>query len=352
MSYQAEYIWIDGTRPTPIMRNKTRIVPTGKEPGIWGFDGSSTNQAPGKNSDCVLRPVFSCPDPLRGGDNLLVLCEVELIDFTPHPTNTRTGCVAVARKYADQEPMFGIEQEYTFFQHGRPLGWPADGYPAPQGPYYCGTGGEKMVGRSIVEAHTLACMAAGLAIEGTNAEVMMGQWEFQIGILPPPVVGDHLWVARWLLHRIAEDHDVVVSLDAKPVPGDWNGAGAHTNFSTRAMREGWDPIITACEALANNTLEHVENYGAGIKDRLTGAHETAPWSQFSYGASDRGASVRIPWIAAKEQKGWLEDRRPNANMDPYVVTRLIVDTCCSALATASPISQMAPLSREAVAAAI
>jgi glutamine synthetase len=331
MSYQAEYIWIDGTKPSPLMRNKTKIVAHGKQPGIWGFDGSSTNQAPGKSSDCVLRPVFVCPDPLRGGDNVLVLCDVELTDFSPHPTNTRADCAAAAARYSDQEPMFGIEQEYTFFQHGRPLGWPESGYPAPQGPYYCGTGGEKMVGREIVEAHTLACMHAGLSIEGTNAEVMMGQWEFQIGILPTPLVGDHLWMARWLLNRIAEDHEVVVSFDPKPMPGDWNGAGAHTNFSTRAMREGWDPIIAACEALGSNPVLHIENYGVGIKDRLTGAHETARWSDFSYGTSDRGASVRIPWIAAKERKGWLEDRRPNANMDPYVVTRLIVETCCSAL---------------------
>jgi glutamine synthetase len=332
LSYQAEYIWIDGTRPSPLMRNKTRIVADGKQPGIWGFDGSSTNQAPGKNSDCVLRPVFMCPDPIRGEPNLLVLCDVELTDFSPHPTNTRAACAAAAEMYADQEPIFGIEQEYTFFRHGRPLGWPVDGFPAPQGPYYCATGGEKMVGRQIIEAHTAACMKAGLAIEGTNAEVMMGQWEFQIGTLPAPLVGDHLWMARWLLHRIAEDHDVVVSLDPKPMPGDWNGAGAHTNFSTRAMREAWDPIIQACEALGANVPAHIENYGAGIKDRLTGAHETAHWSQFHYGISDRGASVRIPWIAAKEARGWLEDRRPNANMDPYIVTRLIIQTCCSALA--------------------
>src|SRR5258708_11246118 len=184
MSYQAEYIWIDGTRPTPIMRNKTRVVPAGKAPGIWGFDGSSTNQAPGKNSDCVLRPVFTCPDPLRGGDNLLGLCEVELIDFTPHPTNTRSACVAAAKKYADQEPMFGIEQEYTFFQHGRPLGWPADGFPAPQGPYYCGTGGEKMVGRAIIKAHTLACRAAGQSIWGPNAEARRGMAGCQSALRP------------------------------------------------------------------------------------------------------------------------------------------------------------------------
>jgi glutamine synthetase len=335
MSYQAEYIWIDGTEPSPLMRCKTRIVASGKQPGTWGFDGSSTNQAPGANSDCVLEPVFICPDPLRGGDNLLVLCDVLLPDGTAHPTNTRAACAAAAETYADMEPMFGIEQEYTFLKGGRPLGWPENGYPAPQGPYYCGVGGEKMVGREIVEAHTIACMNAGLSIEGTNAEVMMGQWEFQIGVLPTPLVGDQIWMGRWLLYRIAEDFDVVVTLDAKPQPGDWNGAGAHTNFSTNAMREGWDAIITACEALGQDPIKHVERYGVGIKERLTGAHETAHWSQFSYGSSDRGASVRIPWAVSRAKKGWIEDRRPNANMDPYVVTRLIMETCCGALAEAS-----------------
>jgi glutamine synthetase len=332
VSYQAEYIWIDGTKPSPLMRCKTRIVKSGKQPETWGFDGSSTNQAPGHNSDCVLTPVYTCPDPIRGGDNVLVLCDVELPDGSPHPTNTRAACAAAAVKYADQEPMFGIEQEYTFFKNGAPLGWPEQGFPAPQGPYYCGVGGSKMVGREIIETHTLACMEAGLSIEGTNAEVMMGQWEFQIGVLPPPQIGDELWMARWLLYRIAEPYKVDVSLDAKPMPGDWNGAGAHTNFSTKATMQDYSAIVTAAEALGKNFEEHINNYGPGIKDRLTGAHETARWDAFSWGASDRGASVRIPWAVEKAQKGWLEDRRPNANMDPYTVTRLIVETCCAALA--------------------
>ena len=332
MSYQAEYIWIDGTKPTPLMRCKTKIVKDGDEPGIWGFDGSSTNQAPGSNSDCVLQPVFTCSDPIRGGENVLVMCEVLLTDFTPHPTNTRAACVEVAEKYADQKPVFGIEQEYTFLKDGYPLGWPQSGFPAPQGPYYCGVGAPEIVGREIVEIHTQACMDAGLAIEGTNAEVMMGQWEFQIGILAPPAIGDQLWLGRWLLYRIAEDFGVRATLDPKPIRGDWNGAGAHTNFSTQAMREGYDAIITACEALGKNIEEHVDNYGPGIKDRLTGEHETAPWNEFSYGASDRGASIRIPWAVEKAKKGWIEDRRPNANIDPYVVSRLITKTCCEALA--------------------
>ncbi len=334
MSYQAEYIWIDGTEPTPMLRCKTKIVADSKEPGIWGFDGSSTNQAPGSRSDCVLQPVLTVADPLRGGDNVLVLCEVLLVDGTPHPSNTRASCAAAARVYADQEPLFGIEQEYTFFNNGRPLGWPEVGFPAPQGPYYCSVGSDFVVGREIVERHTVACIAAGLAIEGTNAEVMKAQWEFQLGVLAPPLIGDQLWLARWLLARVAEDHGVQVSLDAKPVPGDWNGAGAHTNFSTAAMREGYDAIIAACEALGKNVDEHVENYGAGIRERLTGAHETAPWDRFSYGPSDRGASVRIPWHVEKARCGYLEDRRPNANADPYVVTRLLLETVCGAAASA------------------
>ncbi len=332
MPYKAEYIWIDGTEPTPALRSKTKIVPDGQDPGLWGFDGSSTNQAPGKSSDCVLRPVFTCPDPIRGGDNVLIMCEVLLTDMTPHPTNTRAALAELAAKYADQEPWFGIEQEYTFLKEGRPLGWPQGGFPGPQGPYYCGVGADEIWGRDIVEAHSDACIEAGLAISGTNAEVMMGQWEFQIGPASPLDVSDHLWVARWLLYRIAEDFDVAATIDAKPIKGDWNGAGAHTNFSTKAMREGYDPIIAACEALGKKAAEHVKAYGYGIEDRLTGMHETAPWNEFSYGVSDRAASVRIPWQVGVDKKGYIEDRRPNANCDPYVVTRMIVDTCCGALA--------------------
>jgi len=334
MSYQAEYIWIDGTEPTALLRSKTKIVEDGKEPPIWGFDGSSTNQAEGSDSDCVLEPVFTCPDPLRAEGDKLVMCEVLHPDMTPHSTNTRGKSAGLAEKYADQEPWFGIEQEYTFFQYGRPLGWPEAGFPAPQGPYYCGVGGDKMPGREIVERHTAACLKAGLGIEGTNAEVMMGQWEFQIGVLPPPLIGDQLWTARWLLFRIAEDFDVFATLEPKPVLGDWNGAGAHTNFSTKAMREdgGWDAIIAGCEALGKRVDEHVANYGIGIENRLTGAHETAHFTKFSYGTSDRGASIRIPWQTAKNKKGWLEDRRPNANMDPYVVSALMVETVCGAAA--------------------
>jgi glutamine synthetase len=331
MPYRAEYIWIDGQEPTAKLRSKTKIVPDGEEPPIWGFDGSSTEQAPGSESDCVLRPVMVRPDPIRGGDDVLVMCEVLNVDMTPHASNTRAELVEVAETYADHEPWFGMEQEYTFYKDGRPHGWPIGGYPAPQGGYYCGIGADEIWGRDVVEAHTKACLDAGIAISGTNAEVMIGQWEFQVGPLSPVDVGDQLWLARWLLYRIAEDYDISAHLNPKPVEGDWNGAGMHTNFSTKEMRENYDTIISACEALGKRADEHIKNYGAGIERRLTGLHETAPWTEYKYGVSDRGASVRIPWQVAKDQKGYIEDRRPNANADPYVVTRLITNTVCSYL---------------------
>jgi glutamine synthetase len=330
--YKAEYIWIDGTEPTARLRSKTKVVADGAAPPIWGFDGSSTNQAPGSNSDCVLQPVFTCDDPLRGAPHKLVMAEVLLPDMTPHVTNTRAQLRPIADKYKKQEPLFGIEQEYTFFKGGRPHGFPeGGGFPAPQGFYYCGVGADEVYGRPVVEAHLDACLKAGLGLSGINAEVMPGQWEFQVGPLSPLDVSDQLWVARWLLYRVAEEFGISATLDPKPVKGDWNGAGAHTNFSTKSMRSSYDDIIKACEALGKRASEHVENYGAEIEHRLTGMHETAPWSEFSYGVSNRGASVRIPWQVEKDGKGYIEDRRPNANMDPYVVTRLITETVCSAL---------------------
>ncbi|MEZ5174915.1 MAG: glutamine synthetase GlnII [Acidimicrobiia bacterium] len=332
MPYRAEYIWIDGQKPTAKLRSKTKVIPDGEELPIWGFDGSSTEQAPGSSSDCVLRPVKVVPDPIRRGNSVLALCEVLDTDMTPHESNTRARVVEAFAKYADQEPWFGMEQEYTFFKDGRPHGWPIGGFPAPQGGYYCGIGADEIWGREVVEAHTEACIAAGLAISGTNAEVMIGQWEFQIGPVDPVEVGDSIWLARWLLYRCAEDSNISATLDPKPVKGDWNGAGMHTNFSTKAMRESYDAVVAACEALGDKAQDHVRFYGAGIEDRLTGLHETAPWSEFSYGVSDRGASVRIPWQVEVDKKVYIEDRRPNANADPYLVAALMTETICEALA--------------------
>ena len=328
--FRAEYIWIDGSKPTAKLRSKTKIVREGEEMPIWGFDGSSTNQAEGHNSDRVLRPVYVIPDPVRKGPNKLVLAEVLNTDFTPHESNTRAACVKATEASADHDTIFGIEQEYTFFKGNRPLGFPESGYPAPQGGYYCGVGDDEVHGREVVEAHLDACLDAGLAIEGINAEVMPGQWEFQVGRLDAMEVSDQLWLARWLLYRVAEEFGINATLDPKPARGDWNGAGAHTNFSTKEMRASYQPCIDAAEALKLRHELHIASYGYGIEERLTGLHETCSYKEFRYGVSDRGASVRIPWQVAVDQKGYLEDRRPNANMDPYVVTRLILEAVCGA----------------------
>jgi len=328
----AEYIWLDGNSPAQL-RSKTKVLDDTDvtEMPIWGFDGSSTKQAEGGASDCVLKPVMVTPDPIRGGNNLLVFCEVLNVDMTPHASNTRRHCNEVEAAYQEQEPWFGIEQEYTLIQDGRPLGFPRNGFPAPQGQYYCSVGANNTFGREIAEMHLAVCLQIGLKISGINAEVMPGQWEFQVGPLAPVEVSDHLWVARYLLERIAENYGVSVSYEAKPVKGDWNGAGAHTNFSTKAMREEEGHIEKACEALGEEVEAHLAGYGDGIEDRLTGDHETCSYKDFRFGVSDRGASIRIPWQVAKEGKGYIEDRRPNANIDPYVVTRLITNTVCSRL---------------------
>jgi glutamine synthetase len=383
MKVFAEYIWIDGTSPTRKLRSKTKVLnfetlsevdgkPIDVNTGStvfpsWGFDGSSTFQAEGHFSDCVLKPVRAVRDPIRkadlmviesggitmttGSPHYLVLCEVFSADGTPHRDNTRAGLRKVLEGgAASHDPLFGIEQEYTFFKGGWPLGWPQGGYPPPQGPFYCGVGADEVFGRNVVEAHMKACADADLLIAGINAEVMPGQWEFQIGAGDPLTVADHLWFARWLLYRIAEDHGITATLHPKPVQGDWNGAGAHTNFSTKWMRAstsgdwvgqemddttrdtnhplGMAAIEAACVKLGEKHLEHIELYGHGIRDRLTGKHETCPWNEFRWGVGNRGASIRIPLHVQQAGKGYLEDRRPCANVDPYVVTAKILKTVC------------------------
>ncbi|MEN0062014.1 MAG: glutamine synthetase GlnII [Myxococcota bacterium] len=327
---KAEYIWLDGTEPTPLLRSKTRVLPSESTPPQWSFDGSSTNQAEGHASDCLLEPVFVCPDPLRGGEHRLVLCEVLNVDGTPHRSNSRARLREVATRHAAAEPWFGIEQEYTMFKNNRPLGWPEGGYPAPQGPFYCGVGADEAFGRDIVEQHLDACITAGLTIYGINAEVMPGQWEFQIGTAGPMEVADHLTLARYLLYRVGESYETSITLHPKPVRGDWNGAGAHTNFSTRAMREpgGMAAIHAAIEKLRGRHDFHIANYGHGIEQRLTGLHETCSYKEFKFGESDRGASIRIPPSTVSDGHGYFEDRRPGANIDPYVVCRILIETVC------------------------
>ncbi|MBT4206892.1 glutamine synthetase [Candidatus Woesearchaeota archaeon] len=328
MSHKLEYLWLDGCTPTQI-RYKTKVV---KEPlkvpewgfdPIWGFDGSSTEQADGGSSDCQLKPVRVYPNPLEE-DSSIVLCEVYNVDDTPHKSNTRRLLEETIPGGIDE--WVGFEQEYTLFKDAIPLGWPEVGEPNPQGDYYCG----RNIGENISREHLNACIKAGISICGTNAEVMLGQWEYQIGAGGSIHMSDDLWVARWLMERICEKHGLSVSLHPKPVSGDWNGAGCHTNFSTKHMREdgGYDKIIEACEKLSKNPQEHIDVYGQDNDKRLTGEHETCSIEEFRYGVSDRGASIRIPWQVERDGKGYLEDRRPSSNCDPYVVSQKLMETIC------------------------
>ena len=334
MKIRAEYIWIDGQKPTAKLRSKTKILtgPVKKVEDLpeWGFDGSSTQQAEGHFSDCMLRPVKIVPDPLNDDGDILVLCEVFNADGSVHVSNKRAHLREVSEKHASHDTWFGIEQEYTFFDGNKPLGWPERGFPAPQGGYYCGVGADEVFGREVVEAHATACIKAGIAIEGTNAEVMPAQWEFQVGPVSGLEVSDQLWLARWLLYRIGEDFGVSATLHPKPIKGDWNGAGAHTNVSTKRMREdgGLKLIEEACKKLEKRHEQHIAVYGANNEERLTGKHETCSIHQFRYGVSDRGASIRIPMGTSKAGKGYFEDRRPAANIDPYEVTAIIIETIC------------------------
>ncbi|XP_025112717.1 glutamine synthetase-like [Pomacea canaliculata] len=335
---QLEYIWIDSTGQT--LRSKCRTeykVPAG--PGeclTWNYDGSSTGQADPKSSDTFIKPVAIYPDPFRRGPNKLVLCEVlDCENRKPVESNRRASCKRVMDdpRVKVQEPWFGIEQEYTLLDMEKyPLGWPRNGYPAPQGPYYCGIGPTLIHGRDVAEAHYRACMYCGIKISGINAEVMPSQWEFQVGPCESIEMGDQLWVARYLLHRIAEDFGCSVTLDPKPMYGNWNGAGAHCNFSTKTMRElkGLIDIHEAIEKLKLRIPEHIRVYdaheGEDNKKRLTGMNETCKIDEFRWGVADRTASVRIPRQVNLDGCGYLEERRPAANADPYAVTEMMVRT--------------------------
>lgn len=334
---QVMYVWIDGTGENLRCKTKTfEFEPQHpSECPIWNFDGSSTGQATGSNSDVYLHPVALFRDPFRRGQNKLLLCETYHYDHKPTESNLRKSCKSVMERTKEYHCWFGIEQEYTLVDDSNhPYGWPKGGFPGPQGPYYCAVGTGKVFGREIVEAHYRACLYAGVKIAGTNAEVMPSQWEFQVGPCEGIQMGDHLWIARFILHRVAEDFGVCITLDPKPIPGSWNGAGAHTNFSTEAMREegGLTHIYEAIEKLSKVHDLHIKAYdpkdGADNLRRLTGQCETADIHTFSHGVANRGASVRIPRQCAEDGHGYLEDRRPAANADPYKVTERVVRTVC------------------------
>jgi glutamine synthetase len=352
-----EYIWIDfDSNP----RSKIKILEKSKFNTLnipeWNFDGSSTGQAEGKDSDVILRPCISAlyPNPfVNYMEAYLVLCECYNKDGTPHETNHRVKLSETYLKCTEQEPIFGIEQEYVIFERenskGKTINDICDGSsfeintPKPykwiehdepgfgqQGPYYCGVGGGVCFGREISEKHLELCLKAGLEICGTNAEVMGSQWEYQIGPLEPVKLSDQMWISRYILHKISELYSCVISFHPKPYKGNWNGSGGHTNFSTKQMREkdGIEEIKVACEKLSRTHKSHMKVYGKYNEQRLTGLHETSSIDKFSWGISNRGCSIRIPLNVNKDGCGYLEDRRPASNLDPYLVCEKICSTVC------------------------
>lgn len=331
----AEYVWMDARGK---LRSKARTLKSPPKSVSdlpnWNYDGSSTGQAPGEDSEVTIHPAAFYPDPFRGAPHILVMTDTYTPQGEPIPTNTRFECARAMESAKDLVPWFGLEQEYFMIdtKTGRPVGFPADGSdPEAQGPYYCGVGGSHLFGRDIVDAHYKACIYAGLKISGINAEVAPGQWEFQIGPAVGIEMGDMLMMGRYLLERIAETVDIDINYDPKPIKGDWNGSGCHANFSTQAMREdgGYEKaIVPALEKLGLKHKEHIEAYGEGNSDRLTGAHETASIEVYRWGVADRGASCRVGNDTKEEGKGYFEDRRPAGNCDPYTVTRMLIQTCC------------------------
>jgi glutamine synthetase len=343
----AEYIWLDGSNPQKL-RSKTKIINKPNRTQLmiqwedgefmfsdWNFDGSSTGQAETSKSELVLKPVNVFTDPFKH-NGLLVMCEVYNLDGTPHHTNKRSILVETASKM-DQETMYGFEQEYIIFDNktGRPLGWPKEGFPKPQGDYYCAVGSNNVSGRELVYEHATMCEIAQISISGINAEVLLGQWEYQVGPVSAISGSDQLWISRYILERVAENYDCYIEYHPKPFVGnDWNGSGMHVNFSTKPMREDlsnkYNLAVEACEKLSTRVKEHIDSYGTGNELRLTGANETCSINEFRWGVADRTASIRIPnTIYDTTTPGYIEDRRPSSNCDPYVVANIMIQTVCS-----------------------
>jgi glutamine synthetase len=329
--FVAEYIWVSGQDTFHDIRSKCKTMtvpfdsPLSAYP-VWNFDGSSTGQNIGDDTEILIKPVALYDHPFLENAKV-VLAECFYPDGTPTKCNSRNVAARIFDAYAALEPMYGLEQEYVITgKDGRPIGWPDGGYPGPQGPYYCGNGSH-VAGREIAMEHYQTCLKMGLRISGTNAEVMPGQWEFQVGPCIGIEAGDHLVVARWVFQRIVEVRGLKINYECKPIQGDWNGSGCHTNFSTKEMRApgGLAKILDAVQnKLPKTVLLDVPFYGQDNHRRLTGKHETSKLNEFTFGYGTRHTSIRIPNEVKKNGCGYYEDRRPASNIDPYLVTARVL----------------------------
>lgn len=332
--YIAEYVWLDGDG-NPRSKTKVQNCPQIRSElkpenfPVWNYDGSSTRQATGSDSEVLIKPqrIYKNPFyPVENENYVIIICDTYKPDNTPHLTNSRYTADILFNKRLDLKPLFGIEQEF-FLQQGEEILGFNQGYPRPQGDYYCGNGARNAIGRKVVEDAFNKALIAGIGITGLNAEVAPSQWEIQVcnyGIQ----AGDDLIMLRYILNRTAELYDLSINYHPKPIQGDWNGSGCHVNFSTQPMREqgGYEEIKSAILKLEQKHSEHMSAYGSDNALRMTGAHETASFDKFSWGVANRGSSIRIPRTTEANNCGYLEDRRPASNMDPYLVTSLIFQT--------------------------
>ena len=288
-----EYIWLDGYAPTQNMRSKTMVRDdfSGnlEDCPIWMFDGSSTRQADGNASDCLLKPVAIFPDPQRIS-GYLVMCEVMNPDGTPHVSNGRATI-----DDDDDDFWFGFEQEYFIMdvETQLPLGFPVGGYPGPQGLYYCSVGGKNTTAAPSSRSMRTSASRRASTSRASTRRLPVGSGSSRCSPRVPrtPVTSCG---SRYLLDRLTESYGYYIEYHPKPVKGDWNGSGMHANFSNGAMREtgGKDMFDAIREAFGQNIDKHMAVYGAHNRERLTGLHETQAYDQFSYGVSDRGASIR------------------------------------------------------------
>jgi glutamine synthetase len=340
-----EYIWLDAFNN---FRSKTKVMEYDitlnilNQVPLWNYDGSSTNQAEGSDSEIFMKPVSIFKDPFRriqlnNTMCYLVWCETFDKNMNLLKNSNRTNAAKTFDKYKEDEPWFGLEQEYFIInpQTNLPVGFNVNSNPKSQGNYYCGVGPDNALCRMIPEMHLSYCLYAGIKIGGINAEVAPAQWEYQIGPLGGIDAGDHLWVSRYILNRVAEYYGYNISYHPKPlgINTEWNGSGCHTNFSTKVMREnnGIKYIYKAINRLSNNHNEHMLYYGEHNKLRLTGFNETSSFDNFTFGRANRNKSIRIPNMVLNDSKGYFEDRRPSSNCDPYLVTSLIMNTCMNPL---------------------
>ena len=337
-----EYIWVDGHKPAKI-RSKVRFdkINTNvienqnvflKTLPSWSFDGSSTGQADVDKSDMILKPVRVVPNTTERTrtPSFVVLCEVYDSDDKPHSSNKRAILRDFMKSDNSKGTMFGIEQEFiiTNPNNGKPFGWEEqeNNKPRPQGDYYCGVGADVAKMRDVSESHAMACNTAGVSIKGTNAEVMLSQWEYQLSETDALSVCDNLWYSRFFLQRIAEKMNLSISYAPKLIEGDeWNGSGAHINFSTEEMRKNSDDsyMVFLCSSLGEFHEESFSYYGIENDKRLTGKNETSNYDVFTFGEMDRSASIRIP---GSSKNRYLEDRRPAANIDPYEAVGYLLNT--------------------------